>query len=190
MKSCFIIILFLVSSISFVSCSDRSSDKYQISNYYDKIDQDTLLTNIVTYIYKVPRGVDPKRKFELEFRKLYVGQIKNFEFLNYFIDEDSIHYFQLIRPARNEKGYKRGVLGKFKLSDNFKLLDFEEIANTPMLPEEEIREKGKFLWKDLMYYKNLDRYFLNKEFIEFPDERARYDKSKNEWTYDKLNLEG
>jgi hypothetical protein len=176
----------LSATILFLSSCDETKKEHQISHYFDKSAQDTLLTNIVTFIYKVPRGVNPKNKFDIEYRKLYVDQIKNFEFLNYFIDQDSTHYFQLIRPARNEKGYKRGVLGKFKLGNDFNLIDFEEIANTPMLPVEEIKEKGEFLWKDLMYYKNLDRYFLNKGYIEFPDDRARYDKTKNEWTYEKL----
>lgn len=178
----------LLSVVSlFLSSCNESKKEQQIGYYFDKSTQDTLLTNIVTYIYKVPRGVNKKNKFDLEYRQLYVGQIKYFEFLNYFIDQDSIHYFHLIRPARNEKGHKRGVLGKFKLGDNFNLVEFEEIANTPMLPVEEIKEKGEFLWKDLMYYKNLDRYFLNKGYIEFPDDRARYDKTKNEWTYENVN---
>ncbi|MFD2034310.1 hypothetical protein ACFSKL_05880 [Belliella marina] len=185
MKNFALGVLLLIAVFSFVAC-DGEDKKYQVSHYFDNSEQDTLLTNIVTYIYKVPRGVDPKKKFDLEYRKLYVGQIKNFEFLNYFIDQDSTHYFQLIRPARNEKGYKRGVLGKFKLGNDFELIDFEEIANTPMLPVDEIKEKGSYLWKDLMYFKNLDRYFLNKEYVEFPDDRARYDKVKNEWTYEKL----
>ncbi|MCH7397987.1 hypothetical protein MM236_08300 [Belliella sp. DSM 107340] len=185
MKNFALGVFLLIAVFSIVAC-DGEDKKHQISHYFDKSEQDTLLTNIVTYIYKVPRGVDPKKKFDLEYRKLYVGQIQNFEFLNYFIDQDSTHYFQLIRPARNEKGYRRGVLGKFKLGNDFELIDFEEIANTPMLPVDEIKEKGTYLWKDLMYFKNLDRYFLNKEYVEFPDDRARYDKVKNEWTYEKL----
>jgi hypothetical protein len=161
-------------------------DKYDIGRYYEKAAQDTLMTNIITYIYKVPRGADPNRKHDLEYRALYVKQIDLFKFVKYYVDpEDSTHYFYLVRPARNVSGFKRGVLGKYKVDDSLNLLEFEEIANTPMLAENEILENGEYLWNDLMYYGNVDRYFLNKKFIEFPDERSRYDKESHQWTYEK-----
>ena len=167
------------------SC-DSFTSKYAIDGYYSHEQQDTLMTNIITYIYKVPKGADPKRKHDIEYRKLYVSQIPDFEFVYYHVEpSDSTHYFYLIRPARNTKGYKRGVLGKYKVSDNLEFTQFEEIANTPMLPVNEIKERGKYLWEDLMYYNNVDRYFENKEYIEFPDNRVRYDKTSYEWTYEK-----
>lgn len=179
-----ILLLFAAIGLSFCSSTDS---KYQIETYFDKATQDTLMADIITNIYKVPRGVDPKKKSDPEFRNLYVNQIPLFQFVYYYIDpNNSTHYFYLIRPARNEKGHKRGVLGKFKLDDNLKFIDFEEISVTPMLPEEKILENGEFLWNDLMYFGNVDRYFLNKQFIEFPDERTRYDKVKREWTYEKF----
>ena len=167
------------------SC-DTYNSKYNINGYFSQQEQDTLMTNIVTYIYKVPKGADPKRKHDIEYRKLYANQIPEFEFIYYHIEpSDSTHYFYLIRPARNAKGYKRGVLGKFKISNNLKFKEFEEIANTPMLAENEIKEKGKFLWEDLMYYNHVNRYVENKDYIEFPDSRVRYDKASHEWTYEK-----
>ncbi|WP_194776683.1 hypothetical protein [Pararhodonellum marinum] len=178
--------LFVVMAVFvFASCEKR--DKYDVDQYFSKAEQDTIMTNIVTYIYKVPRGVDPKNKHDLAYRKLYVSQINQFEFVNYHIDAvDSIHYFFLIRPARNVHNHKRGVLGKYKLGKELQLLDFEEIANTPMLAVDEIREKGAYLWEDLMYFGNLDRFYLNKAYVEFPDERTRYDFDKKVWTYEKL----
>lgn len=180
---------YLVFSLLILVClsSCERPSKYDASRYFDKATQDTIMTNIITNIYKVPKGADPKRKRELEYRKLYANQLPQFQFVHYHIDQrDSVHYFYLIRPARNEKGYKRGVLGKYRVDRDNNLLDFEEIANTPMLPENEILEKGEFLWDDLMYYGNIDRYYLNKAFIEFPDDRTRYDRVKKEWTYEKL----
>ncbi|TVP45830.1 MAG: hypothetical protein EA341_14825 [Mongoliibacter sp.] len=182
-----ILTISVLSVLIFTSCKDQEK-KFNIENFYGQSEQDTLMANIITHIYKVPRGADPKRKHDLEYRSLYVSQIPLFEFIHFHIEpEDSLHFFYLIRPARNERGYKRGVLGQFKVDENFKLLDFKEVAVTPMLPREEILEKGDYLWKDLMYYKHVDRYYLNKEFVEFPDERTRYDKTKHEWTYDKSN---
>jgi len=179
------IVVFIFVVLLSVSCHQK--DSHSIDVYFSKPDQDTLMTNIITNIYKVPRGVNPKDKHSLEYRSLYVSQIDKFQFVNYYIDPvDSMHYFFLIRPARNVHGHKRGVFGKFKLEKDLKLTKFEELANTPMMAEEEILEKGNYLWDDLMYFKNLDRFFLNKAYVEFPDDRTRYDLLKKEWTYEKL----
>lgn len=183
-----VLLIFVVAfALNSTSCKNEKQ-KFNIGNFYSQSEQDTLMANIITHIYKVPKGADPKRKHDLEYRSLYVKQIPQFEFVYFHIEpEDSLHTFYLIRPARNEKGYKRGVLGKFKVDQDYKLIEFEETAVTPMMPREEILEKGKYLWEDMMYYKNVDRYFLNKQFVEFPDERTQYDKFKHEWTYDKSN---
>ena len=179
--------LFLFLYVVLMCFSCQKKDPYAVDRYFSKPDQDTLMTNIITNIYKVPRGVNPKVKHKLEYRNLYVSQIDKFKFVNYHIDpEDSLHYFFLIRPARNIHDHKRGVFGKYKLDKDLNLLMFEEVANTPMMPEEEILEKGSYLWKDLIYFKDLGRFFLNKAYVEFPDERTRYDKTKKEWTYEKM----
>jgi hypothetical protein len=184
MKLLFYLILLLSVSLA-CNTSQRKDD---ISIYYNKPTQDTILANIITYVYKVPRGADPARKHDLEYRKLYVDQLPNFKFIKYFIDveDDSTHYFYLIRPARNTQGYKRGILGKYKIDNSLRLHDFEEIANTPMITEVEVVENGEYLWNDLMHFGNVDRYILNKKFIEFPDGRAVYDKVKNRWTYERI----
>ncbi len=181
----YLALLFVVIGIitMFSSCKQ---DKYDIKHYYSESEQDTLMTNIITYIYKTPRGVRKENKHSPEYRYLYVAEVPNFKFVHYYINpEDSIHYFYLIRPARNTQGHKRGVAGKYKTDSNLNLTDFQEIFNTPMLPETDIIEKGKYLWTDLMYYDNVERYLLNKDFIEFPDERTRYDTITKEWTYAK-----
>jgi hypothetical protein len=177
------ILLFCLSALA-GSCG-KSGDIYDVNTYFSQAAQDTIMANIITYIYKVPRGVRKENKHQPEYRHLYVQQIPEFDFVHYFIDHDSTHYFYLIRPARNVQSHKRGAAGKYKIGPNLELLHFQEIFNTPMLPVEEIREKGKYLWADLMHFKHVDRYFLNKDYIEFPDERARYDTTLKEWTYTK-----
>jgi hypothetical protein len=176
----------LLACLGALVCScGKSRDVYDVNTYFDQASQDTIMANIITYIYKVPRGVRKENKHLPEYRHLYVQQIPEFEFVHYFIDLDSTHYFYLIRPARNVHNHKRGTAGKYKIGPNLELLHFQEILNTPMLPVEEIREKGEYLWADLMHFKHVDRYFLNKDYIEFPDDRARYDTTLKEWTYSK-----
>lgn len=167
-----------------VAACSGSKDKYSIDAYYDKETQEIILTNAIILIYKTPKGVRKEEKHNPEFRSLYKKVQHEFKWVYYYIDDQGYNYFYMVRPAKNAKGHVRGVAGKFKLADDLSLLEFEEIFNTPMLPEEEVLSKGEYLWQDLMYYDNVDRYFLNKGFIEFPDERCRYDFEKKEWRYD------
>lgn len=168
---------------AFTACGKTDDKiKYDVNRHLDRDTRDTILTNIITYIYRVPRGVRKEDKHLPEYRHLYISQISDFRFVYYHIDRDSTHYFFMIRPARHIYGYKRGVAGRFKVDADLNLIDFEEIFNTPMLSEKEILEKCRYLWEDLMYYGHVDRYVQNSEFIEFPDERTRYDKTLKEWT--------
>ena len=58
---------------------------------------------------------------------------------------------------------------------------FEEIVNTPHLDEEVVRERGRFLFRELVKEGNLDKYLTMKHYIEWPDSRLIYDKKVNEW---------
>lgn len=179
------LLLILGLSFAFFLSSCAKKESYKFSDYFDTVASDSILTNIIINTYKVPRGVRKENKWNQEYRNLYEKQLPEFEMIYFHYDSDSQYYYYfLIRPARNVHGHKRGASGKFKLGDKgYELIDFEEIFNTPMLVETDIREKGAYLWKDLMYYKNVDRYLNNKHFIEFPDKRTRYDKELKEWVY-------
>ncbi len=174
------ILFFSAAILLFSSCSQ---DPYRFDRYYSAAEQDTLMANIITYVYKVPRGVPKSDKFDPTYRSLYVAQIPLFEMLHYHIDEDSTHYFYMIRPARNAQGHKRGVAGSYKVNRDLSLKEFRELYNTPMIPEELVREKGEYLWRDLVKLGNVDRYMGNRDFIEFPNQQCTYDFDKKEWVY-------
>ncbi len=175
--------------ILFVLFGCSSGPNYRFTDYVQsKEERDSILTDIVIHIYKVPRGVRNVDKFNPDHRHLYEKEMERFKMVHYFVDEDDFHYFFLIRPVRSHLAeHRRGVFGKYKVDENLRLTEFEELANTPRLTEKEILEKGKYLWDDLMHFKNLNRYVLNKSYIEFPDERVRYDKSLMEWTYTEIH---
>jgi hypothetical protein len=181
MKSIKFIAILLVAILWFANCN--TENKYDISQYIHSELQDSLLTDIIIYTYKLPRGVRKENKFDPEHRHLYKKILSDFEITKYFVDEGGFHYFLIIRPARSAHGHKRGLAGKFRLTEDFVITDFEEIFNTPMLPVETIRERTEYLWADLMHYKNVDRYYINKDYIEFPNEECKYDKVLKEWVY-------
>lgn len=177
-------ILLLLISVVMFACQNNTN---KVSKYYSDTERDTLLTNIITYIYVKPTYATNATRFQAQFRKYYVQSLPKFSLENYFIAPDSTHYFFLIRPVGNTLKYRRGVLGKFKLknatADTGSLMptDFEEIVNTPHLEEALVKERGAFLFKELVKTGNLDKYLGMKDYIEWPDTRLVYDKNINEW---------
>jgi hypothetical protein len=172
-------ILLLLISVVMFACQNNTN---KVSKYYSDTERDTLLTNIITYIYIKPTYATNATRFQAQFRKYYVQSLPKFSLENYFIAPDSTHYFFLIRPVGNTLKYRRGVLGKFRLKDNSLMpTNFEEIVNTPHLEEALVKERGAFLFKELIKAGNLDKYLGMKDYIEWPDARLVYDKNVNEW---------
>lgn len=162
----------------------KTSTEYKIDIYFDKESQDSLLVNMVTYIGRKPRTADFETRHDPVHRRFYILQANEFKFHYYHVSPDSIHYYYLIRPARSTTGNLRGVGGRFKIRQDLSLYEFEELFNTPVLPEEELITRGRSLFMEMIYSGNVDKYLENKDYIEWPDERLKYDKIKNEWRYD------
>jgi hypothetical protein len=153
-----------------------------ISKYFNESERDTLLANMITYIYVKPPYSSNATRFQAQFRKYYVENLPKFSIENYYISSDSTHYFFLIRPVGNTLKYRRGVLGKFKLKNGSLMpTDFEEVVNTPHLEEALVKERGKFLFIELKKTGNLDKYLGMKHYIEWPDSTLVYNKKINEW---------
>lgn len=182
-------ILLLLISVVMFACQNNTN---KVSKYYSDTERDTLLTNIITYIYTKPTYATNATRFQAQFRKYYVQSLPKFSLENYYIAPDSTHYFFLIRPVGNTLKYRRGVLGKFKLKNDGSLMptNFEEIVNTPHLEEALVKERGAFLFKELVKTGNLDKYLGMKDYIEWPDARLVYDKNINEWVGAKQSTVG
>jgi hypothetical protein len=172
------IIIFLIT-ISLFSCNQK---KQQASDYFTDSQEDSLLTNIVTYIYTPAPQATKETKFKPQFRSFYTKNLSLFNLQNYYQSEDGWNYFFLIRPVGGSPTFRRGVLGKFKLKEKSLMpMDFEEVANTPHLAEEVVKERGKYLFQELIKNGNLDKQIPMKQYIEWPDEHLAYDKKQHEW---------
>ena len=177
-------ILLLIISFVMFACQKNTN---KVSKYYSNTERDTLLTNIITYIYIKPAYASNATRFQAQFRKYYVQSLPKFSLENYYIAPDSTHYFFLIRPVGNTLKYRRGVLGKFKLKNatvatgSLMPTDFEEIVNTPHLEEVLVKKRGSFLFKELIKTGDLNKYLGMKDYIEWPDSMLVYDKNINEW---------
>ncbi len=173
----------IIISLLSISCG-KVEDHFSVHNYFDQKRQDSLLVNIVTYIGKKPRLADYQTRHNAEHRNFYTQQAKQFRFQYYYVSADNVHYYYLIRPARSTRGNLRGAGGKFKMRGHLEIYDLEELFITPVLDEEELVTKGEALFREMVGSGNINKYINYKNYIEWPDERLKYDRARNEWRYD------
>ncbi len=159
-----------------------SQNQNATSHFFSKNQEDSLLVNIVTYVFlKAPYATN-QTKFEPQFRAFYEKSAKNFELKKVAKLTDGSFCFFLIRPVGGSDKYRRGVLGKFSLEANStKIKTFEEIINTPHLEPKLVEERGNFLFQELAANGNLQKYLPMKDYIEWPDSTLVYSKTTNEW---------
>jgi hypothetical protein len=176
----------IIALVLTVACGTKeiAAEKYSIQEYFEKDQQDSLLVDIITYIYKKPKYADHQTRFDEQYRNYYSKMLSKFEMVYFYQHvSDSYHYYYLIRPARSPKGTTRGVGGRFLLNENNEIIDFEEIFNTPVQPVEELKKRGLFLFEEMIATGSIESYLGNENFIEWPDNRLKYDKATNEWRY-------
>ncbi len=171
-------------TIFFFSCGNNLK-QYEVSNFIETGKQDSLLTDIITYVYSWPKEAKSHTRFEAEHREYYIEQLSKFKWIYYYVSPEGKHHFYVLRPARSLHGHKRGVAGTYYLNSEGKITDFFEVFNTPLLPEEEIKEKGKILFKELIEKGSVESYIGNIEWVEFPYENSYYDTTNYEWAYRK-----
>ena len=173
------LILGVLFPILIFSCNTK---KYQVNDYFTDNQRDSLLTNIITYLYIPAPQANNQTKFQPQFRDFYSQNLSSFNLQNYYQAEDEWNYFFIIRPVAGGSLFKRGVLGKFKLKENSLIpTAFEEVANTPHLTEEIVKERGQYLFQELIKNGNLDKQISMKQYVEWPDKHLTYDKKSNQW---------
>ena len=166
----------------FLPGCNLTRDPYSAGRFYTPAERDTLLVDMLTYIYPKPANANHRTRHSAEFRKYYTDQLHKFEIDRYFIDQDSTHYFLLIQNNRPSGESQRGIGGRFKLDERHKMHAFEELYNTPLLPAEEARIRGRLVFEEMIRKNgNISRYLGNEEVVERPDNRIQYDRDKQEW---------
>jgi hypothetical protein len=156
---------------------------WKVENYYSSSDIDTLLVDFVAYIYKKPSMANYETKFNPEFRQYYINNTDRFEIVYYCIKE-GVHYYYLLRPARNEEGFKqRGVGGMFKRNLNNEIVDFEEVFNTVIMSADSLKNVGYHLFAQLSTAGEINEFINDRSIIEWPNGSLFYSKEKHEWRY-------
>ncbi len=171
-------IILLIVTLFLISCK---SEPNKISKYYSDSERDSLLTNIITYVYGKAPGATDSTKWEPQFRTYYRNSLPSFHIEKYAI-ENNWHYYFLIRPVGGSDK-RRGVIGKFKLKEKSLMpYDFEEIVCTPHLNEEVVKDRGSFLFELLIKKGEIEEKYMNmRQYVEWPDKTLAYNKKSNNW---------
>ncbi len=180
---------FLLSSIvlALVACSNPDKP-YLVERHFTGQPQiDSLKADLITYVGVPPKRIAGLARLQSKHRSHYVSLLPKYELDRYFVADDSTHYFFMLRPARSAKGdVQRGVGGRYKRNARGRIVAFEEVYNTPIMEEAEIREKGRELFREMVQTGSIEKYAADRSYVEWPDDRLKYDQRTFEWRYTAL----
>lgn len=168
-----------------VSESDviAAMEEYDVEKYFPGNEKDTLLANMVTFIYRRPAKAKTQDRTKPEYRSYYVRSSELFEYVYHHKTDDDIHYYYVIRPARSLERNFRGVGGRFTVNEDLDLVTFEELFNTTIMDLPILRGKGLILFEEMISEGNVERFLPNQNLVEWPDHRLQYNKDQREWQY-------
>jgi hypothetical protein len=173
-----ILIYLLIATLGLAGCHSKDEAAY----YFSDSEQDTLLTNIITYMGEKAVYANDSTKFQPQFRAEYASRLPLYHFVHVTQDAAGTFIYLISRPVAGRKDLRRGVVGRFILKPNSTdILAFEEVVNTPHFDEETLEERGSFLFHALVKEGNLNAYLPMKHYVEWPDSTLKYDKKTHNW---------
>jgi hypothetical protein len=175
--------LILTLGLSIASCSMKN--KYDVANYYDASQRDSVQASIIAYIFIAPPYTLMKDRFKPEHRSFYTDlkTLRRFSIDKFYKNEKDINYFLILRPG-NRVEERRAVGGYFKLGENYSLEGFREVFVTPILAEQDAKAKGEFLFEK-MVKGEVDEFLKMKSYVQWPNEASLYDTTTYEWMLNK-----
>jgi hypothetical protein len=63
------------------------------------------------------------------------------------------------------------------------MVEFVEVFNTRVLPEDELWDKGLQLFEHMVANGDVENHPDRQLWVEWPDDRLKYDREKREWRY-------
>jgi hypothetical protein len=175
-------LLTLLIAALVLSCSSR--EKYDPLRYLTREEQDSLILKTIRYSAKLPPNSSHETKFDKAFDPYYRSVAADYSFIYMHREEDGTLYFLISRPGRSLTPLFEGIGGKLKLNEKDSLIEYEEAFRMWKMPDNELRERGKFLFDRLVRKMDLTIYgpkFTGDQYIEFPDGRFSFDKESRMW---------
>ncbi len=181
MKTLFKLCCFFTILLSLQACQ---SESYKIEEQVPSLEtRNQLLAQVIVYHY-TPEKIQPEKRFDAEYRPVYAKLFDKYQWLHYHIHQDSTHYFLMATPARSaRKGDQRGVGGSFRIDAQGRISHYREIFCTPVIPAEEVKEKGLKLFKEVIKTGTIEKYLRDPDYVDFPNQYYAYDTLQHQWKY-------
>jgi hypothetical protein len=171
-------ILTCLTILLFAYCSDRRD--HDVSQYLTPAQEQSILDQTVRYMY-YGEGIPAASRFDTAYDAKYKRATREFYLDRYFFAaSEGTHTFLIVRRYPGEK--YRGIVGTLQVDSDNTVHRFKEKLVTPLATQEDVLEKGRFLFTQLVEKGDVDaRYYKMKSYIEWPDEQMMYDTVMHEW---------
>ncbi|MGY6558791.1 MAG: hypothetical protein ACXIT9_05870 [Nitritalea sp.] len=147
-------------------------------------EQHALLLSSIRYLGHLPKKANHDTKFQPVYDTYYSQLALDYTVDAYFQD-DAYEYFLASRIAPSLKVKKVATGVKIQRNADGQLLYYEEVFRTWKFEEEELLEKGLFLFGKMVRGEDLTPFLPQhsgeEEYIEFPDQRVYFDVEARRW---------
>ncbi|SIS54838.1 hypothetical protein [Belliella pelovolcani] len=182
--------IFVLAILLMASCT--ASNKYKADKHLSAQEQHQVMLSVIRYMGHLPKKGTHDNKFDLVFDEYYSNLALDYTVEAYH-QEGEYEFFMASRIAPSLKVKKVAIGVKMKRNSDGALEYYEEVFRTWKFEEEEMLEKGMFLFDLMVQGKDLSPYYPqnsgDEEYIEFPDSRVSFDISQRRWiSTSELNL--
>lgn len=175
------ILLYSIAVIILIACTPKIDANESLS----KEEYDQFLESIAPYVIKKPDNISYEERFlpeNLIFYKNYITKTESK--LLYYHQNDSVTFFFFLgKDLSSLFEHYRGLGGYCKRNENGKMNFVNLLYHTPRFTKEEVDQKGKELFLEMISKGNVDRFFGNKKYIHTPNQDFYYNTQLNKWDY-------
>ena len=177
-----IILLICFSLVLTISC--RQEKDYNPTTHITVPQRDQMMDKVIRYMARAPEGISYEERFYKAYDDHYNEQRKLHRLDAYYID-GQIHFFLVSRPAPSMTEKRVAIGGMLEMDANGKLTRYEEVFRTWKMEPDTLTKRGTFLFDRMVRDEDLVPYYSSKsgntDFIEFPDDRTYFDRTKRIW---------
>ncbi|PWJ44196.1 hypothetical protein [Sediminitomix flava] len=177
-------VLFSSIILFIFACAYDQTPSTNVDDYITTVQQDTLQFQLALYIAKKPKRKDPKKFYDENFHSYYQQRGKDYEFLHYWIDNEHVHHFSLLKKEYKSLHNKhRAIAGRFTLNDQNSIENFDYYYWSPAIQPEDARKVANDVFDEILKEKSVKKLYGRKDLIDFPNKDTFYDAPQRKWVY-------
>jgi hypothetical protein len=176
------VVALILLIVSLQACDAR---KYNSQQQLSQTQYDSLLISLAPYVNKKPKGAAFSERFEPKYGQYYQACVQGQDArLPYYFIKDSLTYFYYVnKDLSSLYEHYKGYGGSFKKDAGGKIKELSIVFATPRLTKEEITEKGKELFIEMIETGSIEKYKGDRAYVHLPNADFEYNRAENRWVY-------